>query len=934
MNDLVGKIIDDFEIKELYGSGGMGAVYRAYEKKLNRDVAFKIIKLAQSTDETILMRFEQEAQIAASLRHPHIIPIYRYGHFGDIAYVVMPLLTGGSLHERIKTRKNKNPHTLEEVSSVLQQIAGALDYAHSRNIIHRDIKSQNVIFDEHNTAYLADFGIAKLLSEQVSLTQSGAVIGTPTHISPELWGGEKPSPASDLYALGIMVYEMLTNELPFKADTTLGLMNKHLRENPTPPHVVRVNVPDAVTKVLDKALDKNADSRFRTASEFSKVFQLACEGIAPAEIVPEHTMLQATGDMPTTVEHLPESSRPTRAAPTRMGRQPTTAITRILTEPKSRNRLLIGAVVVIILVIAIALLNRPDDSNVDSEPAVVRAESTVTARRGPGATFGAAAQLSVGRDYEVVGQNEVGDWYQIEMLNGDLVWVAASEVETDGSLNEVEVVIVPTNTPEPTHTETSKPTETPIPASETPTDTATNTDVPTETPTHTPTPTETSTQTPSPTETPTQTLSPTPSATNTPDSTFTFTPTPEPTAIQGLVEITGNMILRGSTVFRNGPGDEFEQVLTLSEGIFPLTGRYEQDVLWYQGDVNGQLLWVSSASLYVTFKPQALLIEGDPTVTTLPSGSEITYGQTIEGNLARNSETEYVFQGQVGEIVSVTVLAAEFDNRLELYGEGSPLPLAQDDDSAGNGNALINGFEIQTNGQYRIVVRGYAASSEGTFRLALQQGEAAVATNADNVIDYGQTVTDSLTSNQQKTYVFKASAGDVISITVQGGFDSYVQVQTAEGNVLVSDDDSGGNLNPLIEFFELPNAGEYTLLIRGASPSSVGTYQLTLLKSFAENTNAISAGETLNALLSEGGSANFLFAGEEGQRVTIRVDSVYDLQLTLRDSLGKILKEDDDSGGELQPLIENFALPADGDYIIVITGFSDFDAGTFEITLE
>ncbi len=987
MKNLIGLTISHYEIRQLYGRGGMGAVYRAYDMSLRREVAFKVIALANGDDVDGIKRFEREAQIAASLEHTHIVPIYGFGHADDITYVVMRLMTGGSLSERISQRSQALP-SLKEITELLRQISGALDYAHSKGVIHRDIKAGNVLFDNQGGAYLADFGIAKVLSEDANLTMAGALLGTPSHISSELWAGDKASPASDLYAVGIMVYEMLTGDVPFSAETLHGLINKHLYDTPTPPQQIRTDIviPQAVTQVIEKVLSKDPLDRYPSVTAFAHAFEQACEGaetgqkildnlftfkLDRASLVPTHPRRPDEEQSHTAIDKIdPPTARGQVVAPPRPTSERTTW-TNIFGVGESGNRNMayfLGAIGLLLAILVGAFfLSRPDDEpEIRSEP-ILAVSQSMTVHEKPGDHYPAMAQLSVGRDYPIVGQNEAGDWFQIQMSNGRVGWVAAAAGEASGDLNRVEIVLIPTETPThtpiPTDTSTNTPTTTVTPST-TPTDTPSATFTPSDTPTDTPsatfTPSDTPTETPSATSTPSDTPTETPSATLTPTATLTstetptFTPShvtltpshtptetlsptpaisPTPTAVTGIIETGGNVILQGVTIFREGPGEDFNAVVTLSEGTFPITGSLENDERWYQVNLEGQLAWVGGDSANAVFKPQSItLIE--PTVPTVVSGVELTYGQTIDSRLERNSQTEFIFQGQAGEVVSIAVLAAEFDSRLELLGTGSPLPLVTDDDSGGNQNALINGFTLQTDDKYRIVVRGYGASDEGSFRLVIQAGVFVRPDENRPVIDYGQTLTDSIGANEEKRYPFKGSAGDVISIRVTGGFDSYVQLLNAAGDTLIDDDDSGGNLNPLIEFYELPVTGEYTIVLRGATPNSLGSFQVTLLKSFTANTTTIRIGETLNGLLSPNGSVAFLFTGEENQRITIRVNSQYDLKITLRDSLGGIVTEDDDSGGNFQPLIEDFRLLADGDYIIVVTGYGEADAGAFTILLE
>lgn len=272
LRQLSGQSIGPYELRDLYGVGGMGAVYRAYHKTLDRDVGFKVMSLSYAAQSEFVERFEREAKLAASLEHPHIVPIYDYAAMEDWQYVVMRLLTGGSLAERIEQMKGQPP-SLGEIASLLQQLSGALDYAHSRNIVHRDIKSNNIMFDTHGTAYIVDFGIAKLiLDNSTRLTADGMTVGTPTHMAPELWSGEDASAASDQYALAIVVYELLTGRVPFTGTSPFALMNRHMQETPEPIQKYAPQLSSEFDMVLWRALSKERHDRYPTVTAFAKDF--------------------------------------------------------------------------------------------------------------------------------------------------------------------------------------------------------------------------------------------------------------------------------------------------------------------------------------------------------------------------------------------------------------------------------------------------------------------------------------------------------------------------------------------------------------------------------------------------------------------------------------------------------------------------------------
>ena len=221
MMDLTGQTLGTYELRALLGMGGMGAVYRGFQPSLKREVAIKVLSGDLAQQSNYVERFTREAEISATLEHAHIIPIFDYGVQGTVSYVVMRLLTGGSLGQRLRQcRENNLPlPSLNETSDLLNQIASALDYAHSQGVIHRDIKPSNIMFDNHGRAFIVDFGIAKITESTANITGTGATMGTPFYMPPEQWRAEQLTPAADQYALGIVVYELVTGRVPFEAGT-------------------------------------------------------------------------------------------------------------------------------------------------------------------------------------------------------------------------------------------------------------------------------------------------------------------------------------------------------------------------------------------------------------------------------------------------------------------------------------------------------------------------------------------------------------------------------------------------------------------------------------------------------------------------------------------------------------------------------------------
>ncbi len=250
-----------YEIKKELGRGGMATVYLAYDPLFEREVALKILNHELLNNTQVRERFERETKIIAKLEHPAIVPVYDVGKDNDQMFYVMRYMAGGSLSDRMSKALS-----LDESIRIIQRIAGALNHAHARGVIHRDLKPGNILFDDDGNAFISDFGIAKLASGQPKLTLSG-IIGTPTYMSPEQAMGENVDSRSDIYSLGIILFEMLSGKLPYEATTPLAMVVKHINE--PIPHILDINpnLPSGIEQVLEKAMAKNRSSRYATASE-------------------------------------------------------------------------------------------------------------------------------------------------------------------------------------------------------------------------------------------------------------------------------------------------------------------------------------------------------------------------------------------------------------------------------------------------------------------------------------------------------------------------------------------------------------------------------------------------------------------------------------------------------------------------------------------
>ncbi len=254
-----------YRVDRLIGEGGMAEVYLGHDLLLNRPVAIKMLRAQYARDPNFRARFEREAQAAASFTHPNIVDIYDVGEEGATPYIVMEFAAGENLQQIIEA---EGPFDPDDVAALIEQVASALDYAHERGFVHRDVKPQNILVDEDGLAKVVDFGIAKGLAD-TDLTVAGTGLGTVHYVSPEQASGLMATPSSDIYSLAVVAYEMVAGQLPFDADTPVGIAMQHVNEQPTPPARVNPAVPRTVSDIIMRALSKDPTKRFPSASAFA-----------------------------------------------------------------------------------------------------------------------------------------------------------------------------------------------------------------------------------------------------------------------------------------------------------------------------------------------------------------------------------------------------------------------------------------------------------------------------------------------------------------------------------------------------------------------------------------------------------------------------------------------------------------------------------------
>ena len=288
LDPLIGQVLDGrYRIERMLGEGGMGIVYKGVHTTLGKALAIKVLRPEVSKNEEILQRFRQEAQSASQIGNPHIIDISDFGTLPDgSTYFVMEFLTGKSLTAALCETKFSSARTIH----VIKQLAGALGAAHEIGIVHRDLKPDNVQLIERggqkDFVKVLDFGIAKVGGSTSKLTQAGQVFGTPHYMSPEQCAGTNVDHRTDIYALGVMLYEMACGKVPFDADNLMGILTKHLYENAIPPRELSppVDVSPALEAIILKCLQKKPDARYQSMSELAADLEALADSVGSIPI--------------------------------------------------------------------------------------------------------------------------------------------------------------------------------------------------------------------------------------------------------------------------------------------------------------------------------------------------------------------------------------------------------------------------------------------------------------------------------------------------------------------------------------------------------------------------------------------------------------------------------------------------------------------------
>jgi serine/threonine protein kinase len=314
--NLLGQQLAGYRLLELLGRGGMSLVFVAERvEQPQQQVAIKVLlssPLATPEDvRSFRTRFLREAQTVQHLHHQHILPVLGYGDVEELPYMIMPLMTGGTLAKLLALRLDPVP--LTEIAGYLHQLASAIDYAHQQGVLHRDIKPSNVLLDEQAGVYLADFGIAQLFKRSLdasdealsTLTTTGMLCGTPAYMAPERFQGQQAQPASDIYALGILLYQLVTGHVPFTADNPLVVGMKQLHELPRSPGSVRPDLPEPAEAAMLRALAKQPAARFATATALAVAFEAGIQEQGTAGVLALPPLPVGSAELVDIQEHQP-----------------------------------------------------------------------------------------------------------------------------------------------------------------------------------------------------------------------------------------------------------------------------------------------------------------------------------------------------------------------------------------------------------------------------------------------------------------------------------------------------------------------------------------------------------------------------------------------------------------------------------------------------
>ena len=323
--ELIGKTVNGYEIVSQVGQGGMATVFLARQRSMNRNVALKFLPGVFVNDDTYLQRFEREVKIVSQLEHRNIVPVYDYGEFDGQPYIAMRYMPAGSVEELLAEGRIPLPRVL----SIVEQVAAALDYAHQQGILHRDLKPSNILLDDGGGVFITDFGIARILSEGSNNITTQGVVGTPSYMSPEQAQAEPMDGRSDVYSLGVMLFELVSGRRPFESDTPYSIAVMHVTMPPPSPREFKPTVSIALEAVILRALRKKAVERFGSAGQLAQALRLAVDepergldtGAAPEPAATELQNAAAQVPIPAVESSAAYDTSPVKGLPRRRQRK-------------------------------------------------------------------------------------------------------------------------------------------------------------------------------------------------------------------------------------------------------------------------------------------------------------------------------------------------------------------------------------------------------------------------------------------------------------------------------------------------------------------------------------------------------------------------------------------------------------------------------------
>jgi len=444
LSSMIGRTLGQYEIVELVGQGGMATVYKGYQKSLDRHVAIKVLPPHPAMNDQFIQRFELEAKTVGRLQHPHILPLFDYGTQDDILYLVMGLVEGGSLSDVI----DMGAITMRRVEKILREIASAMDYAHRQGVIHRDIKPGNILIDAEGHALLTDFGIVKMTQQGQSADLTGTgIVGTPAYMAPEQAQGLELDERADIYALGTVVFEMLTGQQPYLADTVMQVLVKQIHD-PVPSLLsVNPDMPEAIDDVMQKVLAKDPNDRYSSAADFAEAFSQAVHEDSDS-------LAAVRSEYPVDTEHAATVAAPNKQPETANiePKQTDTSPSQTIIVQQGANPLVLlggfGLIAVVIVIIAVLLIDG-DDNQPGTSPTAEIANAPTTEPTTEAAPTDAPASTAIPVDsfgeINFSSSNGVGDIINVKVEglaspgagNVYAVWLVNTETGDTLAIGEI-----------------------------------------------------------------------------------------------------------------------------------------------------------------------------------------------------------------------------------------------------------------------------------------------------------------------------------------------------------------------------------------------------------------------------------------------------------------------------------------------------------------